>query len=486
MRLQPIQKLSTHDVERSMKLVIADGLAAEVMTTLTGGTFLVALALLWGATNIEIGILAALPTFTNVFQLISVWLVRRTNNRKAVTFVCSLLARTPLIIIGALPLLVPGIGNIKFLITFLFFFYFFGSLAGPSWNAWMKDLIPESIMGKYFARRSSYTQGLNVVLSLVTALTVDHIRTSYPQYELYMYYGMFVLAGITGIVGAIALAGACEMQTYMDKENIFRLLLRPFKDNNFVRLLFFNCAWVFAVNLATPFFTVFLMKGMLLTLSQITVLNILSQLASILTIRIWGVFADRYSNKTIIAIGAPLYILCLIAWCFVGIYSHLYANLILLGCIYICMGVSNAGINLSITNIGLKLAPNRDAVVYLSTRNMITAVFSALAPLVGGILADFFGERNLQVNAIFTGPHSTKTLHLIALHQWNFLFLIGAGLAIVALELLFLIKETGEVDKNIVVRIMRSSIKSSLKDAFIIGNIMTWHRQFWGLIRRRG
>jgi hypothetical protein len=45
--------------------------------------------------------------------------------------------------------------------------------------------------------------------------------------------------------------------------------------------------------------------------------------------------------------------------------------------------------NLSITNIGLKLAP-ADAIVYLSAKNIITAFFSSVAPLVGGYLADFF------------------------------------------------------------------------------------------------
>src|SRR5690606_31129108 len=120
-----------------------------------------------------------------------------------------------------------------------------------------------------------------------------------------------------------------------------------------------------------------------LGLSYIIGLTILSQVSSILTIRLWGLFADRYSNKTIIAIGAPIYILCLVAWCFVGIYSQLWPNLVLLALMHVLMGFSNAGINLSLTNIGLKLAPQADAIIYLAAKNVITAVFSALAPLFG-------------------------------------------------------------------------------------------------------
>ncbi|MBO9733241.1 MAG: hypothetical protein J7623_31660 [Chitinophaga sp.] len=58
--------LSEKDIQRGMNLVIGDGLAAEAMITLTGGAFLVAMALLIGATNLQIGVLSALPTLTNV------------------------------------------------------------------------------------------------------------------------------------------------------------------------------------------------------------------------------------------------------------------------------------------------------------------------------------------------------------------------------------------------------------------------------------
>jgi MFS family permease len=485
MNLRPRTDITESERTVGMKLIIGDGLAAEAMITLTGGAFLIAMALLMGASNLQIGLLSALPTFTNVFQLISIWLVRRTNNRRMVTVLCSLLARIPLLLIGAIPLLFPQTGNINFLIFFLFFFYFFGSIAGPSWNAWIKDLIPEQIMGSYFAKRSSYTQGLNVILSLAAAFGVDYIRRHFPAYELTTYYCMFIAAGVAGIAGAFILAGAPEPQSYTDKENFFRLLMRPLRDNNFLRLLIFNSSWVFALNIATPFFTVFMMQGMHLTLSVITILLMVSQLTGVFTFRMWGVFADRYSNKTILAISGPLYIFCVIGWCFVGIYSERYANMILLVLIHIFTGIANAGINLSLTNIGLKLAPVKDAVVYLSARNIITAVFSALAPLVGGILADFFESRHVQIDATFTGPRTTKVLHLLALHQWNFLFLISAILSLISLELLLLVQEKGEVGKSIVVRIMRSSIKNNLKDYYLIGNLISWHDHFRGFLLRR-
>jgi MFS family permease len=230
---------------------------------------------------------------------------------------------------------------------------------------------------------------------------------------------------------------------------------------------------------------VFMMKKMGLSISWIIALTITSQISSILTVRMWGRFADNYSNKTVIAICAPLYILCLLGWCYVGIYTREYLNLILLFIIHAGMGVSNAGINLSLTNISLKLSPAEESVVYLSTKNIITALFSFIAPLIGGYMADYFSSRSLSIDAQWKSPGWQKVIHLLDLHEFNFLFLIAAALAFIAVELLLTVKETGEVAKNVVKRMMRTSIKSNLKEYFLIGQLIDLHDAFRNLLRRR-
>ncbi|HEY9049192.1 MAG TPA: MFS transporter [Ohtaekwangia sp.] len=485
MNFTPKQSLSEEEIKTGLKLMIGDGLAAEAMTTLTGGAFLVAMALLMGASNFQIGLLASLPTFTNLFQLVSIWLVRKFNNRRAVAVLCAVCARIPLVAIGILPFLVSADHFVNALIVLLFVYFLFGSIAGPSWNSWIKDMVPEKSLGSYFSRRSSYTQTLNVVLSIILALLVDYVKRHYPDAEADTYAYMFILGGVIGLTGALILSRVQEPQSYLKKENILRLIRQPLQDKNFKRLLIFNSAWVFALNIATPFFTVFMLKTLHVPLSYIITFAIVSQVFSILTIRAWGMYADRYSNKTIIAIGAPLYILCLIAWCFAGIFSEDYANIILLVSIHIFTGISTAGINLSLTNIGLKLAPKEDAIVYLTCKNIITSIFSSVAPVLGGVLADYFTHRSLIVVATWNSPQTNKLFRLALFHEWNFLFLIAAILAFIAVELLLQVNEVGEVHKDQVVRIMRSNLRNNLKDHFLIGNMITWPKHFWTLIRKR-
>lgn len=464
-------------------MVIGDGLATEAMTVFTSGTFLTAMALLLGASNFQIGVLAGLPTFTNIFQLLSIWLVGKFNNRRLVAVGCALLARIPLLVIGVMAL--TSKTSVHLLISLLFFYFFFGSIAGPAWNSWIKDLVPEDILGTYFGRRIRLSQILNVSLSIVLALLLDHLKKKGDGIELSVYALMFIAGGVVGITGAFILSRAAEPQGSLSDAQFVQRLRQPLTDGNFSRLLLFNAAWVFSLNLATPFFTVYMIKELNLPLSYIIILNSIGLVSSILTVRVWGRMADRYSNKTIIAVGGPLYVLCILGWCFAGIYTSLWANLLLLLFINIGSGVATAGINLSMANIGLKLAPREDAIVYLSTQNIIMAIFSSVAPLVGGVLADYFTSRNLHITAQWTSPHVQKTFRILILHSWNFLFLIGAVLALLSLQLLTAVTEKGEVEKEKVVRLVRHTIRSNLKETFLIGDIIQWHEQIRQLVWRR-
>lgn len=482
MTLVPQKELSESDVKKGLKMVILDGLATEVMIAFTSSTFLVAMAILLGANNKQIGLLAALPAFTNLAQLISIVLVRKFNNRRAIAVYCSYLGRFPLILIGAIILWMQS-ASMELLITFLFLHYFFGSVAGPSWNSWMKDLVPENILGSYFSRRTRYTQILNVILSISLAILLDFIRKSYPGQELLVYASFFIFAGIIGILGGYLLSKAPERRSHISNVSIVCLFKLPLQNLNFRRLLFFNSAWVFAINLGIPFFTAFMMKKLGLPISYIILLVVLGQISSILTIRLWGAFSDKYSNKTIIGLSAPIYIFCILAWCFVGVFPKLYLNLILLGFIHIFSGIATAGINLTLTNIGLKLAPAKDAIVYLSVKNVITAIFASIAPVIGGILADYFANIRFTISIQLNSPELNEMVSLLTLQEFKFLFLITGILAIFTLELLIHVNEVGEKDKTLVKKIMKTTVRKSLKELFFIGDIISLNNSLIALFR---
>lgn len=105
MKLKPEETVTDNQLNSGLKLVITEGLSAEAMVVFTSGTFLTAMAIHMGASNFQLGLFAALPTFTTIFQLLSIWLVQKFNNRKLVTSAFNFLARVPLLAVGIMPLL---------------------------------------------------------------------------------------------------------------------------------------------------------------------------------------------------------------------------------------------------------------------------------------------------------------------------------------------------------------------------------------------
>ena len=128
MKLNPSLTLRHREITRGLDLVIKEGLTSEAMSTLTGGTFLMAMALLLGASNFQIGLVAALPTITNGFQIITTWLLQKYNNRRATAVIANGLARLPLLLIGMLPLIFSADTSFATIIFILVFHYLFGSI----------------------------------------------------------------------------------------------------------------------------------------------------------------------------------------------------------------------------------------------------------------------------------------------------------------------------------------------------------------------
>ena len=463
MKFRPLENLNEKQVQSGLKHFVQEGLAAEAMATFTGGTFLVAMAVLLNASNFQIGLLAALPTLTNIFQLLSIWLVQKYKNRRAISVICSFFARVPLFAIGILPLAFSKNTSINVLIFFLFFHYFFTSVSGASWNSWFKDLIPEKILGNYTSRRTRLIQVLNVTLSLAVAMGIDHVKSAYPQYELTAYGVMFIIGGLAGMLGVYFLAKAPEPKTTLEDQKLVALFGKPLKDKNFRNLLKFHSFYAFATSLALPFFVVYMMKTIGLSFAWIIALGLLAKFGSIFSLKFWGTFSDKYSNKTIIRICAPTFITCILAWTFASMTTNKIASLSLLIVIHLVSGIAAAGIDLAINNMAVKLAPKNEAIAYISARNIVVAVFAAAGPMIGGLMADFFATHHLIWNVQWQGPAGISTFNLLELQNWNFFFFISAILALLSIRLVKKINEQGEAQKGMVAIVMRKSVQRGIR-----------------------
>jgi MFS family permease len=327
----------------------------------------------------------------------------------------------------------------------------------------MKDLIPGNKLGSFFSHRSRMAQTLNVTLSLATAIGLDYVKKHYPANEILVYHLLFLLGGLLGMISVVLLLRTPEPKPTAIHGNMLNLFSSPLKNKNFRNLLFFNSFWAFALNLATPFFAVFMLKTIGLSVAYIIGLGIISQLSSIISIKLWGRYSDRFSNKNIIWFCAPLYIACILAFAFVASPGSTRSMLTLLVLIHIISGISTAGINLALSNIGIKLAPHDEAIAYISAKNMFVAFFSTLAPMLGGLMADFFVSHQLVWTLQWKSANTLTNLHLLSLQGWNYFFVIGGLLAMLSLRLLNKVKEEGEIDKGRMVVHLRAGFRNQLR-----------------------
>jgi MFS family permease len=102
---------------------------------------------------------------------------------------------------------------------------------------------------------------------------------------------------------------------------------------------------------------------------------------------------------------------------------------------------------------------------------MFVAFFSTIAPMLGGLMADYFATHPFSWNMQFTTAAETSHITLLNLQGWNYFFIIGGLLALASLRYLGRIKEDGVVEKDKVVMHMRVRFKHQLRHN--LGNEVT-------------
>ncbi|HID31345.1 MAG TPA: MFS transporter, partial [Desulfobacterales bacterium] len=418
--------LTEEEIQSGLKSVIRDGLATRVMVTLTGGVFLVAFALKLGASNSVIGLLAAIPPLSQLIQIPSIYLIEKYRVRRAISVYASASSRLFWVLIALIPFLFSIEKGLVFLILAFSLKTAIGTVSLCSWNSWMRDLVPQDQLGTFFSKRMSLATALGIPISLVAGFYLDYWKKLYPDHELYGYSILFFLGFLAGMLGVYFLSTIPEprMAPLEGKPQFFELIIQPFKDDNFKNLVMFLGSWDFAVNLAAPFFTVYMLRRLELDMSFVIVLMVLSQLTSLAFLRIWGKISDRFSNKSVLGVSGPLFMLCILGWTFTTMPEKHVLTMPLLIAIHILMGISTAGVTLATGNIGLKLAPKGKATAYLAANSIVNSLAAGIAPILGGRFADFFAGRELAWDLTWTSPKGELVIPTLNFQQWDFFFFL--------------------------------------------------------------
>ncbi|MCC7260750.1 MAG: MFS transporter [Alphaproteobacteria bacterium] len=445
------ERLSHDETARGLQLVVREGIASQTMESLTKGVFLIALALQLDASNFVIGLLGAIPFLSNLFQIPAVLMVERLRDRRKIVMRAHLAARAFLLPVAAAPLLFEPKIALAVIIVAVAVRYSIGAMAGCAWNSWMRDLVPKIILGKFFGRRLFYSTTVAAFVGLAAGFFLDWWELMYPEERFAGFALLFAGGCVVGISAAFIVRfiphpkmKSPEAQHY-DAANFSLAFMRaPLGDPNFRSLIGFLMMWNFAVNLASPFFAVYMLKTLGYSMTFVVSITLMSQLLNAFSLQMWGKYADAFSQKAVLGVCGSLFIFCIFGWTFTTFPERHFLTTPLLIFLHFIMGISISGMNLTTSNMAFKLTPSSKATPYLAMNTVLTSLAAGVAPLFGGFFADFVQDKTLSLDLHWKTAELSLYLPTIIISGWDFFFLLATLVGLYALRRLAKVREDGE------------------------------------------
>lgn len=438
--------------------------------SITTSGFLAAYALLLGCNNFQIGVLAALPFLTQPLQILVIPLVERFRRRKVMALASWIPAQLSWVLIALIPLFldVPSSSAVVLLLVTIGIRGVFVSVTNCSWNSWLRDLVPQQVLGSVFARRQMWANLAAMTFGLGASFFVVYWQGHTPAGNEALGYTFPLLFGAAFLGLASPLFMSLIPEPLMQpptgpQPSFFATISPPFRDGNYRRLLSFLLLWGLALNMSIPFFAVYMLLRLGLPLWAVIGFSILSQAFNILFLRLWGRLADRFGFKAILSVSVSLYLLVVLGWTFTTMPERYVLTIPLLVILHILAGIAAAGVTLSTATIGLKLAPKGQATAYLAAAGLATSLGVGLGPLLGGYLADFFSVRQLSFIIEWASPISSIQLPVFSLSGFDFLFCITFIVGLVTLSGLLAFREEGEVGREVILDTLFAPMRHAVR-----------------------
>ncbi len=424
------------------------GAFSNANNALLTGVFLIGFALALGANNLEIGILTAIPLLASLLQLVSAYILELTGTKKKTTIVATFVSQMLwiLMVLMAFGILTDGKNLIYIVMVVLLISSLIGAIGSLSLLSWMKDIVPKERLARFFGKRNMYATFSASIVYLVGSYILDQ----YKNLEVYGY--VFIVALILGLGGLWYLKDIPDYQRKIKAINpqkfLYRLLLPP-RDVKFRPLLVFGLVWNFAVNIASPFFIVYMLQDLSLSFFMVSVYVMVDSIARIYGLSIWRKMADEEGAKPLMVVCATVTSFTPLTFLFIN-----PTNSYLIPFIFVISAISYAGIDIAFGQLLFKSAPKRYDAYYLATFSSLTGFIASIGPIIGGLLA-----------IILKNYHSLPFTDLLVPLKW--VFLVSFILRVSTLPLIYRIYEPKAKDvKEILDRIKAVRLFSFFVDIY--------------------
>jgi MFS family permease len=374
---------------RGRRLLWLDGLISNISES-TVTSFLNPAAMAFGLSNSQIGFLsAALNAGSALGLLPGARLEERTGRRKLIFVLTNgLIGRLLLIAFAMTPLLLTGSAVAYGVIGIIALRSFFVQLGYPAWSALLADLVPRTIRGRYFGSR-------NIALA-IAALASAPLAGVIIQWvgPTRGYQVGFVLAGVIGLVAASIYAGIPEppharvVNAARGRPAVTELVTMLRQHPRFLAFSSVALVWNLALMVAGPYFSVYMVRNLQATPTQIGLFVTANGAMNIVGQRLWGRLNDRRGAAWVMRLTGLLIPIIPILWALVPSAWWLLLEEMVSGLLW-------SGYTLASFNLMLSLTPGTQRPRFVALYQ--SAVFGAacVGPLVGSLLASHLPLQDL-------------------------------------------------------------------------------------------
>jgi MFS family permease len=468
--LQPRTILSRDEVRRGLRALTWEGMASTGFSSITASTFLVAFTLALGANNFQIGVLASIPFITDLLQIPAVWLIERLRKRKVIVILTWLISQLLWIPIALIPIFmdIPGTGAISILLGVMAVRGILNALTNCGWSSWKRDLVPQSILGRYLARRLSLSTAVAIIIGLSAGYFLDYWQggeSGAIGYSVVLLIGLFFF----GLVSPALMTFIPEPMmppVVKSRLSFSQTISAPLKETNFRHFMKFLMFWGFASNMAIPFFAVFLLQQLELSIFTVIALTMVSEVFTIVALRFWGHLADRFGSKIVLYLSTLLFLIVLAGWAFNIIPGQHTLMIPLLVILHVFVGIAVGGINLTTETLSFKLAPHGKSTSYLTSASLAESAGIGLGALAGGFLADLLTERTLVINISSTSPFQSINLDYIQFTGYHLHFAIALIVGLITLRTIKPVIEKGATRKEAILPVLAADISALFSQVY--------------------
>jgi MFS family permease len=188
-----------------------------------------------------------------------------------------------------------------------------GCFYGPVWASWMKDLVNPDKSGKYFGARNKIIGFVSLIAMLVSGFIMDYFK----QTDIFV--GFFILFGIcffARLISSQLLRKKYEPKLKVEKDYYFSFwqFVKKMWGNNFGKFVVASGLMDFAINIASPFFAVYMLQTLGFSYAVYTIVIVSSIVGNLIAMPLWGKFSDRYGNVRTVKITAVLIAFVPLGW----------------------------------------------------------------------------------------------------------------------------------------------------------------------------